>query len=94
LQNDLDPLKAQREKLPSWREVAGEREARRKRVKALTRASWKLLKPTLEFQRSVFSLLDVRATVAEDGTVTVNEIEFQEDLGERLHIVEATASGH
>jgi recombinase/recombinase-like zinc beta ribbon protein len=47
IESDREPLYERKEKLLSWRQLERERQGRRKRIKALTRASWRLLKPTL-----------------------------------------------
>jgi hypothetical protein len=67
-----------------------ERDGRRKRIKALTRASLKLLTPTLEFQRTLFGLLNVTVQV-EDDRLKISGV-FREDLPEVLHVVSATVS--
>ena len=82
-----------RAKYDEWEEVRREREGRRRRVRALTRASLKLMWPTLEFQKTLLALLDVKARVTAEGL----EIQgfFREDLPELLHVVDPTmVAGH
>jgi len=88
LQGQLETLRSRREKLDSWQKVADERKMRKSRLSTLSRASLKLATPTLEFERSLLRLLDVRATITEEG-VEISGV-LREDLPERLHIVPAS----
>lgn len=88
LERERSALVERRAKLAEWEDLRKEREGRRARVRALTRASLKLLTPTLEFQKTLLSLLDVSVLVAEEGL----EIQglFREDLPELLYVVDPT----
>jgi uncharacterized protein (DUF3084 family) len=97
LENELHALHQKRAKAASWEDTARDRKERRKRIISLaregprlTRAAFKVGMPTLEFQKTLHNLLDVRATVAADGIKIRGTL--REDLPFLLNIVPATVS--
>jgi Resolvase, N terminal domain/Recombinase/Recombinase zinc beta ribbon domain len=96
LERERAVAEERRAKFEEWEAMRREREERRKRLVRLsehpnpkTRASWRLLKPTLDFQKTLFSLLDVTVEVKDDGLQIRGT--FREDLPELLHVVDSTA---
>ncbi len=67
LERQRDELIARRERLAEHETEKREREGRRARLSLLARASLSLVNSTLEQQRTIFALLDVTATITDEG---------------------------
>jgi hypothetical protein len=69
MESDLASLIERRERIAEHQAQKREREERRARLSLLARASLTLVNSTLEQKKLLFNVLDVRATVTEDGLV-------------------------
>jgi site-specific DNA recombinase len=90
LERDRDDLIERRERVVEREASRREREGRRKRISLLARASWSLVNSTDEQRKTIFALLDMRATITDQGLEIAGIL--REDLPAFLDVEPATTS--